>query len=1247
MSSTTIWHIADLHIERKRHAKIKYAFDQLLALIKTTNGSQYLCIVGDVFEHKTKYSQADLECFHYLLKATQEIPNLTTIIMPGNHDFSEAYELDLISAALINTNYKNVFHYSSSAVVVLPEFDLYILSPIDQNVPPMRSIAKRSVAMIHEPVKGCKAYGGITISEARFDAQKLSTQFDLVLLGDIHKKQFMQPNVAYCGSLVQKTKAEDFQHGCIKWTLSSIVGGEFINFDQIDLHVTVQILQDKVLTFSTQFIKSIKYLEVVHANCSKSGLARAVDLITKKFGVTPHSIRALQGHQAPSIKTTLSSKSDDPKDAECELIDEILKENSLELYSQEVKDLHTARRTPSDTNRKRWRLISLTWANIFCYGENNSIDFTKLYSSNTKVFSLIGRNKTGKSSILDILTLILFNHISRGTRSSIIHTGTDAFSVECCFQVGSDTYKISRTTDRHETSKCTLVKYCDDVGDNPDKSSVENISGGTIMETYERMRELVGEYKDFANVNVAFQGGLCFTDTPASLQRTRILQFLDLDHLHTLSKKTDQEVRALKKGIKLLQNVMPAQPERKLYHEIIPALERDLERTSDDRQGYVFKLSSLPALRSVSGRTQEALEALLQSLKAQTLYDTDLDLKKDPKELITESLLLERELMSWKEPLLLTPVDEYKPDLVGSAKILQAKLATLHQSRVLVEPLESQKPIEPLNPNIDATHETSLIDAIQLKLASLITQPTKNTKEYWQSKIFGSDPQTRLTELRSFIAPSLRRQTSLSRDAVQAIVSGPAPHRLAVMQVVVPPRPAIPVRPSFADSSKSLPDLQQDLQLLKRAVIDSSLQSHFRFSQGCQSCTHNQTLFKAPNADQNAKITALQTYIRDAALYKRSLDEYNAAVAKSQEQQAIEHYLKCMNDKEWFEQQDRANELQQLEESLEARRQVQAFEANELVSNERQELISRIKDHQARISVSTRYIHALAQYKVALQNFQRHQQNELIDTQIAEIRTTLSNIKDHIFTDKSKRLQSLRKVLAVLERQEQIQAIQQELANVKHNTAVEREKASLLSHMSKTTTAEKEIQSKLQQAKLAQQALSEYDRLYAQTLAQEHELAIKQAYSKCLSLQSGISERLLNQYLDTLEARINTILLDVTDFTIKFARTKDSTFVYTIHQGITISADLASGFQKFIIDLALRIAFVSEHHSLPNFLVIDEGFGCLDQEHLANLREFLAEFNNRSSTIDWLLIISHIEELSNMSKGLRISSENGVSSIKF
>ena len=65
-----------------------------------------------------------------------------------------------------------------------------------------------------------------------------------------------------------------------------------------------------------------------------------------------------------------------------------------------------------------WTLTMVEWSWLYCFGADNIIDFTK-YNSDGTFIGIIADNKTGKSSIIDIICLGLFNETTRPTTNKL------------------------------------------------------------------------------------------------------------------------------------------------------------------------------------------------------------------------------------------------------------------------------------------------------------------------------------------------------------------------------------------------------------------------------------------------------------------------------------------------------------------------------------------------------------------------------------------------------------------------------------------------------------------------------------------------------------------------------------------------------------------------------------------------------------------------------------------------------------
>lgn len=618
-----IYHISDLHIHEGKHEDILYAVKQLADIIhndilqdnnnnNSTNNnskisnkvSRIIVIAGDIFESKNKLSQFDLECFHSLL----ELLNMVQIIIvPGNHDCSVGKgRLDLITAALKNTSYKNVHLFTKTGVynIAKVDIDFYIYSVIDDQLPVFtgntsnnnnnRKNNNKKVAILHEPIKGCKLYGGITIdNHARFSTTDL-TEYDLVILGDIHKYQLLRPNMAYSGSLIQKNKGEDEIHGFIKWTFSDIIpvtdnqnpqniviksglSHQFIRLKLNNAYTKVIARDNKIVkTIDMKFINNIKHLVFEHAGCSSEIIEEFRKKIIAKFGKIDETIC-----RTKTIKTIEDGKDDNTEIKPLENNSELYKMLSDSLgehpLHNDVVSLHKKLYSEISDElghiKYKWRLKWISWSNLFCYGPDNYIDFTQLHRIN----SLIGKNKTGKSSIIDILLFVLYNRLLRGDRKSIINTTGKKYKVSCCFEIlnqSCDTYIISREGDnlvgnQHQTVNLLMSSSKSDNNNNNNNnfvdSSWKNISSPDIVQTYTQLRNLIGCYDDLVNVNISIQDNISIVNKKTDDQVSEFRKYFGLDRLEKIENLVKDKYKITRSELKIIKSKVSNSPEKSKY----------------------------------------------------------------------------------------------------------------------------------------------------------------------------------------------------------------------------------------------------------------------------------------------------------------------------------------------------------------------------------------------------------------------------------------------------------------------------------------------------------------------------------------------------------------------------------------------------------------------------------------------------------------------------------------------------------
>ena len=166
-----------------------------------------------------------------------------------------------------------------------------------------------------------------------------------------------------------------------------------------------------------------------------------------------------------------------------------------------------------------------------------------------------------------------------------------------------------------------------------------------------------------------------------------------------------------------------------------------------------------------------------------------------------------------------------------------------------------------------------------------------------------------------------------------------------------------------------------------------------------------------------------------------------------------------------------------------------------------------------------------------------------------------------------------------------------------------------------------------------------------------HKRYVYDLYVKCLSLSKkpGIPFHMMQQLLKILSNSINEILTDVVNFKMKFELDKKKNMINVIQLkkigNKMVSSKIWSGFEEIILDLAFRISVVKNHDYYPNILMIDEGFAAADSSNLSKLIDVLNHIS-KSNVIDWMIIISHVLDIQNISSNLlTINRMSGISEL--
>lgn len=188
-----ICHIADLHVRAlSRHDEYKVVFEKLISDLQEKS-VDYLFIGGDIYHTKTQnISPEYIDFMTWFFTSLSRVTSTHMIL--GNHDMnlSNLSRQDAVTPIINALKLPNIFLYKNSGVYEFhPGFNWCVFSLFDpqnwESVSPKKGMF--NIACYHGPV-----YGSMTESSWMLeDGLKIEffDGYDLVLLGDIHRQQFL------------------------------------------------------------------------------------------------------------------------------------------------------------------------------------------------------------------------------------------------------------------------------------------------------------------------------------------------------------------------------------------------------------------------------------------------------------------------------------------------------------------------------------------------------------------------------------------------------------------------------------------------------------------------------------------------------------------------------------------------------------------------------------------------------------------------------------------------------------------------------------------------------------------------------------------------------------------------------------------------------------------------------------------------------------------------------------------------
>lgn len=519
---------------------------------------------GDIAHSKNEISPELVQLVSGFLQRCTEICD--TILILGNHDCNLNNEdrLDVLTPIVQSINSPKLHYWKDSGVYELGgiSFSLYsILGNPKKWVSAKNIDAEYKIAMYHGPVASATTDLEFIVDDNNVKLSKFDG-FDIVLLGDIHKRQTMQqysmkgdkkkPTVAYIGSTIQQNFGEELEHGFGVWDVEFRTW-EFIPVENDFGFVTIRVTDDIPESYPKVLPKNVK-LRILYQNTKVSTVENIIKDFRKKCKLID-VIRSSNDILPGNIKRS-ELKNINVRDVEFQnqLIEEYLIENSnlitddinfIKAYNRKINTL-----LQSDKLYHRnviWKPKKFEFSNVFCFAESNYIDFTNMNG----VYGLFAKNAHGKTSILDALLFTIFDKSTRSYKASnIINNKKDKLETKFIFEMGGKEYTIERNgvKDKHGNVKVQVLFYTtSDVGE------IVNLSGIDRFDTNKIIRDYLGTYEDFLMTSLSSQNDQQNLIIKSQRERKDVLyKFLDVDiftELFAIAKEDIKEKQIILKNL--------------------------------------------------------------------------------------------------------------------------------------------------------------------------------------------------------------------------------------------------------------------------------------------------------------------------------------------------------------------------------------------------------------------------------------------------------------------------------------------------------------------------------------------------------------------------------------------------------------------------------------------------------------------------------------------------------------------------
>lgn len=538
-----IIHLSDIHIRPlDRHDEYQEVFNKLYTLIlqRTKGEPTIIVICGDILHEKDRLKA---ETVSFTRKFFKDLLSITpyVIIFSGNHDLIE-YNPERLDSLYSLSQDIPVIYLRNTCTYTINDLTFCHNSLIDKKFHDPIQLKTQFpnnilIGLYHGTLNQVKSYNKFTL-ESKVTKEQFA-HYHLTLLGDIHKFQFVTPNIAYAGSLIQQDFGEPIKnHGFIHWQPSND------KFKWTGTHVSVpneygfvlaRLVLNQLPLISVSAPNNVRIRINIPFNISKEQIDTDLANIRKNYNIIYEDIIYENNKYDLTIKTI-----DDNLIIDNFIKDHPEKENILSIH-QKYKKL-----VPQKTEivSKYFQINKLEFENMFIYhGSYNIIDFSQM----GKIIAIPGPNAIGKSCILKILSFALFN-VKPDTNINVIHKNANGCKIIVHLSTGNINYKVTRIIQKvSKKPVCLLERQQNNIWINESAQSVD--------QTIKKISELIGlSYDDFVMNYVFTNTSKSFLSLAPTQMITMLHEHFQLNIFKLMKEYVDKDIELIKTKINEIKN---------------------------------------------------------------------------------------------------------------------------------------------------------------------------------------------------------------------------------------------------------------------------------------------------------------------------------------------------------------------------------------------------------------------------------------------------------------------------------------------------------------------------------------------------------------------------------------------------------------------------------------------------------------------------------------------------------------------